>query len=618
MKLLRNLPLAARLGVAFGALGLGLLVVALTAIVSVGRMDAQADSLASDHLRSTELVGGIGERVEGVSHDVVEHLYVYDGDLEAQDERQASIEQAEQDTARDLGALARLAKATDAVSIDRVEALQRAEDALAAASSKELSTSRHETVAEAENRDGSRGQYLEIVTPAIAAVEREVATSTAAIAKQSGAAAEEASATGAAARKLILLAAVLAALVSAALAVWTTRSVTRPVRALADRLRSLNEVCLKNLSEGLRAVAQGDLTRRLTPETTPVEVEANDELGRLSATFNEMLGRAQDSIESYNAMTTGLSATIGEVSSSAGTVSAASQQMASTSEETTRAIEEIAGAVTEVAAGAERQVRMVDSARGSAEEAARAAGTSARTAQATAEAANDARGVAEQGVVAAQHATEAMQQVAASSSEISTTIGELSQRSERIGGIVGTITGLAEQTNLLALNAAIEAARAGEQGRGFAVVAEEVRKLAEESQGAAAEIATLIGEMQRETTKVVAVVAEGAKRTEDGVATVQQTREAFELIGASVEDMSARVVEIAASVEQISAESERMQADISEVAGVAESSSASAEQVSASTEQTTASAQEIASSAQELARTAETLERLVGQFRVAA
>jgi hypothetical protein len=44
---------------------------------------------------------------------------------------------------------------------------------------------------------------------------------------------------------------------------------------------------------------------------------------------------------------------------------------------------------------------------------------------------------------------------------------------------------------LLALNAAIAAARAGEQGRGFAVVAEEVRKLAEESQHAAAEISDL-------------------------------------------------------------------------------------------------------------------------------
>jgi methyl-accepting chemotaxis protein len=233
------------------------------------------------------------------------------------------------------------------------------------------------------------------------------------------------------------------------------------------------------------------------------------------------------------------------------------------------------------------------------------------------EAARQARGVAREGVETADHASAAIELVATASAQVGEAIDELAQRSQRIGGIVETITGIAEQTNLLALNAAIEAARAGEHGRGFAVVAEEVRKLAEESQASAAEIAGLIGQIQTETTRVVDVVADSARRTEEGVASVRRTREAFEQIGRAVEDVTAHVQEIAAGVQQIAAEAERAESDVTEVAGVAEQSSASAEQVSASTQETSASAQQIAASAQGLADTADQLARLVGRFTLA-
>jgi methyl-accepting chemotaxis protein len=268
----------------------------------------------------------------------------------------------------------------------------------------------------------------------------------------------------------------------------------------------------------------------------------------------------------------------------------ASSQMSSSSEETSKAIAEIAHAVGDVAQGAERQVRMIDDAKGAAESAASAAG--------------EAQTLSTDGLDAAEKATTAMSSVRDSSAQVSDTMRGLAAKSEQIGGMVETITGIASQTNLLALNAAIEAARAGEQGRGFAVVAEEVRKLAEESQSAAQQISGLNTEIQAETHKAVSAVQDSVGLSEDASAVVEQAREAFTAIGKSVGDINARLEQLATST--------------NEIASVAEQSSAAAQQVSASTEQTSASTDQVSQSARELEGTAHELEELVAGFNLEA
>jgi methyl-accepting chemotaxis protein len=150
-------------------------------------------------------------------------------------------------------------------------------------------------------------------------------------------------------------------------------------------------------------------------------------------------------------------------------------------------------------------------------------------------------------------------------------VSETVKAMKAIAEKITIIEEIARQTNLLALNAAIEAARAGEHGKGFAVVAAEVRKLAERSQMAAAEIGELSGNS-------VGVAEQAGAMLARLVPDIQKTAEL-------VQEISAASKEQAGGADQINGAIQQLNTVVQQNAGAAEEMSSTAEELAGQAEQ---------------------------------
>ena len=318
--------------------------------------------------------------------------------------------------------------------------------------------------------------------------------------------------------------------------------------------RSINQG-VAALVEASARLADGDLTAHVT-------VQGKDELCRVGLSFNQMAAQFSHLISEVNASSEQVNQTANGLSAAAGQVAQGSRLQSEQAAAAANSVELLNAAFKEIAA---TSVDIVS-------------------------AANNARELSSRGNQVVSSAVQGIEKVAKTVSESAVSISDLGQRSKQIGQILSVIKDIADQTNLLALNAAIEAARAGEQGRGFAVVADEVRKLAERTTSATAEISTMVGAIQKDTQQAVETMRQSSDDVRDGVALANEAGKALKDISESVEHVVNMIGQIANSTRNQSEASESLTATVEEIARMAvETRSANEHAVSASEEMATRS-----------------------------
>lgn len=380
---------------------------------------------------------------------------------------------------------------------------------------------------------------------------------------------------------ILVIVSLLVSAISIVISVYISRGISKPANIIA---------------QAAAEIADGNLS------LDDVTVQSSDEIGQLGNSFNKMKINLRELLL--------------KVSVSAQQVAASSQQLTASADHSSEAANLVTCAISDVAQGAEMQLIAVSKTSQGVQQlsdsiyqiASNANHVALKSAQASETATTGGQSVAKAVSQMAQ-----IKHTVTTSAEVVTKLGT---HSNQIGEIIGTISGIASQTNLLALNAAIEAARAGENGRGFAVVAEEVRKLAEQSQGAAKKIAQLIGEIQDDTNKAVIAMKEGTNEVNTGAELVDTAGKAFQDIAVLIVEVSDQVKGISTEIQQMASGSQQIVSSVNEIDTVSKKTAIEAQTVSAATQEQSASMEEIAASSQTLAKMAYDLQEVVSQFRL--
>ena len=137
------------------------------------------------------------------------------------------------------------------------------------------------------------------------------------------------------------------------------------------------------------------------------------------------------------------------------------------------------------------------------------------------------------------------------SAESKTAIESLQTSSSGVAKVAELIASIATQTSVLALNANIEAARAGVHGKGFAVVASEVRKLAEQTASATAEIQAKVTAIGADVTTAMGAIAQISTQTEELSGLSHQMASAAEEQHLATQEMAQNLERAAHSTSEI-------------------------------------------------------------------